>query len=199
MKNSVLGYFGDPLNDSGISIIEEIRGTRIGFVGFNGLSNSNFDGVITEIEKIRDKTDFIVVYAHWGNEYRMNFSKSQQKKAREFINAGADVVLGSHPHVIQPIELYKNKLIFYSLGNFLFDQTFSRETQQGLAVGIVFDKPEIDCYIFPVKTRNFQIELIEKEESGIILKGLADNSLVSRTVKDQILRGRIKAESEIYH
>jgi poly-gamma-glutamate synthesis protein (capsule biosynthesis protein) len=194
LKNSTLDYFGDPLNDTDVSTVKEIRETKIGFVGFNEFSGSNFEKIITEIKKIKNETDFVVVFAHWGREYQANFSKSQQKKAHQFIDAGADTVLGSHSHVIQPIELYKGKFIFYSLGNFLFDQTFSSKTQQGLGVGVVFDKPEIDYYIFPVKTENFQIELIEKEESGIILRELANNSLISQNLKDQILQGKIGTE-----
>lgn len=56
------------------------------------------------------------------------------------IDAGADAIIGSHPHVVQPTEEYKGKMIFYSLGNFIFDQYFSAETMQGLAVGVKLEK-----------------------------------------------------------
>lgn len=191
LKNSVLDYFGDPQNNTDISIIKNIRGTKIGFVGFNEF-NSNFSRVIDEIKKIKQETDFVVVYAHWGKEYQENFSKNQQTKAHQFIDAGADVVLGSHPHIIQPIEVYKNKVIFYSLGNFLFDQTFSLKTQQGLGVGIVFGKPNMDYYIFPIEIKNFQIELMDKEKNDIILDKLANDSLASQSIKNQIFQGEIK-------
>ncbi len=199
LTKSQLNYFGDPQNKTDISIIKEIRGIKIGFVGFNELSGVNFENVAGKIRKIKSRADFVVVYTHWGNEYQTNFSKRQQEKAHIFVDAGANVVLGSHPHVIQPIEFYKGKLIFYSLGNFLFDQTFSKETQQGLAVGIVFDRREIDYYLFPTKIRNFQAKLTDGNERSLILKKLANNSFVPQIIKDQILLGKIKTNLAIYH
>lgn len=89
------------------------------------------------------------------------------------------------------MEIYKNKVIFYSLGNFLFDQTFSQKTQQGLGVGIVFDKTKIDYYLFPTENKNFQINLTNREESDIILNELANQSLVSENIKKQIIKGKI--------
>src|SRR5690606_33310167 len=70
----------------------------------------------------------IVVYPHWGEEYATTSSPRQQSLAHAFIDAGADAVIGSHPHVVQELELYNEKLIAYSLGNFVFDQYFSEET-----------------------------------------------------------------------
>lgn len=189
LQKNLLGYFGDPSNINDISIIREIRGIKIGFVGYNEFDNTNIDKIITEIKNLKQLVDFLVIYTHWGTEYRINFSKSQQSKAHQFIDAGADVILGSHPHVIQPIEIYKNKVIFYSLGNFLFDQTFSQKTQQGLGVGIDFGKSQINYYLFPTETRNLQVNLVNG--SSIILKELADTSTAPEDIKKQISVGKI--------
>ena len=81
--------------------------------------------VVEEIEKVKNKSDFVVVYTHWGLEYHLRESESQKNLAHMFVDAGADVIIGSHPHVVQPIEIYKEKVIFYSLGNLVFDQYFS--------------------------------------------------------------------------
>lgn len=191
LKSNNIDYFGSPLNNNRFSIIKNIRGIKIGFIGYNEFNNSDFNKILEEIKKIKQEVNFVVVYAHWGIEYQTTFSKTQQEKARQFIDAGADVVLGSHPHVIQPIEVYKNKAIFYSLGNFLFDQTFSKETQQGLGVGIVFDKTKMDYYLLPIENKGFQVNLLGKEKGDIILTKLANQSLVSENIKKQIIRGQI--------
>lgn len=124
-------------------------------------------------------------------EYQADFSARQQQEAHQLIDAGADVVLGSHPHVVQPMEIYHNKAIFYSLGNFLFDQTFSQKTQQGLGVGIVFNSSRIEYYLFPTKIKDFQVILPNQNENGTLLKELAEKSLVVESIKQQIIQGKI--------
>ena len=131
-----LDYFGDPSNIGEISIVKEINGMKIGFVGYHEFSYKNYDKIISEITRLRPITDFLIVSAHWGIEYNKNYTQDQQNKAHQFIDAGADLVLGAHPHVVEPVEIYKNKHIFYSLGNFIFDQDFSYATTHGLAVRI---------------------------------------------------------------
>ena len=69
---------------------------------------------------------------------------AQRQMARELFEKGADVILGSHPHVIQNAEVYKNKMIFYSLGNFVFDQNFSPETMQGLGLVVTLNTTGVE-------------------------------------------------------
>ncbi|MEK9185022.1 MAG: CapA family protein [Patescibacteria group bacterium] len=142
MENG-LDYFGDPSNTGEISIIKEINGMKIGFVGYHEFSYKNYDKIISEIIRLRSIADFLIVSAHWGIEYNKNYTKDQQKKAHQFIDAGADLVIGAHPHVVEPVEIYKNKHIFYSLGNFIFDQDFSYDTTHGLAVRITIPAKNI--------------------------------------------------------
>ena len=120
-----------------------------------------------------------------------DFSKPQQDKARQFIDAGADIVLGGHPHVTQSMEIYKNKPIFYSLGNFVFDQVSYDKVQQGLAVGTVFNKDKLEFYIFPMQNKNFQVNFADKENRDIILKWLSDKAVASDNIKKQIISGKI--------
>lgn len=77
-----------------------------------------------------------IISLHWGDEYITHPSEKQIQLSQQLIDAGFDLVIGHHPHVIQPTSLYKNKPILYSLGNFIFDQNFSNKTQTGLAVKI---------------------------------------------------------------
>ncbi len=85
------------------------------------------------VSSAKTKVDVLVVAFHWGVEYKPHTDR-QATLAHTAIDAGADIVAGGHPHVAQDIETYKNKLIIYSLGNFIFDQYFSKETMQGLVV-----------------------------------------------------------------
>lgn len=80
----------------------------------------NENSILKDILSIKQKVDFIVLYLHWGME-EIPFPKfSDTLLAKKFIDAGIDLIIGQHPHVIQGYEIYKNKYIFYSLGNFIF-------------------------------------------------------------------------------
>jgi poly-gamma-glutamate capsule biosynthesis protein CapA/YwtB (metallophosphatase superfamily) len=87
-----------------------------------------------DIAAARAKADLVIPYFHWGIEYTEDPTVDQQRTARAAIDAGADMVLGNHPHWIQGIENYKGKLIIYSFGNFIFDQNWSRPTLEGLLI-----------------------------------------------------------------
>ena len=184
-----LKYFGDYKNKTALSYIESIENFKIGLIGYHELFDPDTTSVVNEIKNIRDKTDFIIVYPHWGIEYKTQFSQSQQEKAYKFIDAGADAIIGAHPHVIQPIEIYKNKAIFYSLGNFIFDQTFSQNTQQGLAVNISLENNNIVYEIITMQSKNLIPYILEGTEKNKILSTIADSSVVSDEIKSSIKSG----------
>ena len=79
---------------------------------------------------------FVVVYAHWGDEYETEPNRGQRTLAHRFVDAGADLVVGAHPHVVQSKEQYKNAWIYYSLGNFVFDQYFDELVSCGLVLSV---------------------------------------------------------------
>lgn len=86
------------------------------------VSDVNFDRIENDIKKCREaQADYIVVNIHWGREERPLNTNRQQKLGRNLIDMGVDLVIGHHPHCIQPYEVYKGKYIFYSLGNFFFN------------------------------------------------------------------------------
>lgn len=89
---------------------------------------------------IDDISDVQIVYIHWGDEYTLKHNSTQEKLAHELIDMGIDAIVGHHPHVIQDIEIYKNVPIFYSLGNFIFDQYFSTDVQEGLILTLAYTK-----------------------------------------------------------
>lgn len=141
LSDADIGYFGDTGTDTGLSYSVEIKGKIIGFVNYNqfiGDYGQNILKTISEIEKMGPVCDVVVVFAHWGNEYS-EASQFQTQTAHKFVDAGADLVVGSHPHVVQKSEVYNDKFIYYSLGNFVMDQYFSEETTEGLLVEMTLD------------------------------------------------------------
>jgi len=154
-----ISYFGDPENDKeNLSVIIEKNNIKIGLVGYHDLVVGGFENTLLEIERIRPLVDYLVVMPHWGTEYIIDkINTSVKDKAHQIIDAGADVIIGTHPHVIQPTEEYNGKMIFYSLGNFIFDQYFSTDTQQGLNIAIFLEKGDnIDAQynILPIVINN---------------------------------------------
>ncbi len=177
-----IATFGTPYNNTttgNISTIQEVRGIKIAFIGYHELFSGNTKPITEEIKRIKHHTlaDFIIVYAHWGDEYLQKIHPRIQRKAHTFIDAGADIVIGHHPHVIEPMEIYKKKYIFYSLGNFVFDQVWKPSVRTRLGLGITFlcTDTKITCYkkqiqytLFPLiadknKTHNFKVELMDKK------------------------------------
>ncbi len=83
--------------------------------------------------------DVVIVFPHWGIEYRAKPSPTQQKMAHAAIDAGADLVIGNHPHWAEAMEVYKGKPVWYALGNFVFDQTWSDYTMEGITLELTFN------------------------------------------------------------
>lgn len=142
---------------------KEIKGTVFAFLGYNDIdlrnpyiSFINEDKIKQEVQEASQKADLIIVAFHWGNEYQAQPSKRQKEIAYLAIDAGADLIVGNHPHWIQPIEKYKDKLIIYSHGNFIFDQYWSEKTREGLVGKISFYKNQIiKTEFFPVYIGSF--------------------------------------------
>ncbi|APF20142.1 capsule synthesis protein PGA_cap [Caldithrix abyssi DSM 13497] len=112
-------------------------------------NNDNFfinyiylDKITKDIREVRKKADIVVISLHWGKDYSNFFTKKQQELAHAIIDRGADVIMGHHPHTIQPYEIYKGKPIFYSLGQLCFGDFYwegelralKRKTKVGMIV-----------------------------------------------------------------
>lgn len=141
-------YFGSPMNTRGTA-----TGTSnqlatstctnticVGLIGWHEFAPQNNALILSTIKDMRQKTDYLVVFPHWGAEYEHKPTEKQRLLARSWLDAGADAVMGAHPHVVQTIEMYKGRPIFYSLGNFIFDQYFSFDTTHGIAVSVELKK-----------------------------------------------------------
>ncbi|NOQ68137.1 hypothetical protein GQ568_01720 [Patescibacteria group bacterium] len=168
--------------------IKDVRGTKFAFLGFTynsdqrkssdgeiyGVANMEIEKMKEGVKKAKTEADIIVVSMHAGSEYKISSGYFQENFARGAVDAGADLIIGHHPHVAQNVEKYKEGYILYSLGNFVFDQMWSNETRLGAIAEIVFRDKKIDNINFiPVKIYDYsQPKVLEGKEAEMILERL---------------------------
>jgi poly-gamma-glutamate capsule biosynthesis protein CapA/YwtB (metallophosphatase superfamily) len=136
---------GPNLTAAHTPVIKTLHTTTVGFLAYCEIEPNTFAATATtpghawldpvlvrrDIMALRPKVDYIVVFTHWGIEYQVIEDSDQQAMAHLAIDSGADFVVGAHPHVRQPSELYRGKPIVYSLGNFVFDEMPGFEESHG--------------------------------------------------------------------
>lgn len=195
LKENKIEFAGDPLACTQDFILEK---DDLVFLAFDRtLQGCEDEEVISTIESVRKENPdkFLVVSLHWGAEYKLKSSASlQQELAHKIIDAKADLIIGGHPHVVQEVEEYNNKLIFYSLGNFIFDQYFYTSTQQGLAIGLEIYPDELVYKIYPLQSHLAQPALMKKEDGQKFLEALAERS--SENLSSEIKTGIIRMEKQ---
>lgn len=131
-------YFGDPdLSDMEKVVRKDIKNIPFSFVNWSDWTSDNTDITAAAVKKEHDAGRVVVVYTHWGEEY-VPATDREKKLAHNLIDEGADIIIGSHPHVVQEHEIYKGKNIYYSLGNLIFDQYWMDSVMHGLMVEVVF-------------------------------------------------------------
>ena len=169
-------------------VIKDIKGTKFAFLGFTynfdqrkssdgkiyGVANMSIAKMEENVKKAKSKNDIVIVSMHAGTEYKTSSSSFQENFARRAIDAGADLIIGHHPHVVQNVEKYKEGYILYSLGNFVFDQMWSNETRLGVIAEIIFKDKKVDSINFiPVKIYDYsQPVVLEGVEAEMILERL---------------------------
>lgn len=188
LKTAGIDYVGAGFNEGeaygeSTPVIKEIEGTKIGFLAYTNLgpetwkavgensgmawiSEEDIERIKNDIKDVKEKVDILIVSFHSGEEYLSEPTQFQIEFSKAAIEAGADIVIGHHPHVIQKSEQYQSGYIFYSLGNFVFDQSFSEETQQGQMVKILIKNGKIK-EVIPEKieiNNYFQPEIATEEE-----------------------------------
>lgn len=138
------------------TIIEK-NGIRFGFLGFSdvgpnwlkatkdkaGILLANDERFEEIIQNAKTKTDVLIISIHFGEEYKLVHNKRQEDLAHRAIDSGADLIIGHHPHVMEDIEKYNGKTIVYSLGNFIFDQYFSKDTMRGMLFSATFKEKDL--------------------------------------------------------
>jgi poly-gamma-glutamate synthesis protein (capsule biosynthesis protein) len=129
-----------------------VNGVRFAFLGYDDIGSSDYGatedspgtaplafGLLGEdVARARQEADVVIVLNHWGTEYTPVPTERQRGLAREAVSAGATLVIGNHPHAVQAVEFLNGGFVSYALGNFVFDQDWSLETQQGVVLEAVF-------------------------------------------------------------
>lgn len=188
-----LGVIGHPAKvDEQFVLRKTINDKDFIFVGFHDATRRLDDAAAQALlEKLTaEQPDYLIVTIHWGIEYQLESSARQQELAHMFIDAGADMVIGHHPHVTQEVEEYNGKIIFYSLGNFIFDQYFSTDTEQGLAVGVELTDDTTRYTLFPLESHMSQPSRMNESTVPQWLEALAKRS--DSELNDQIINAVIE-------
>jgi poly-gamma-glutamate synthesis protein (capsule biosynthesis protein) len=174
-------------------VYKDIRGITFAFLGFNditkpqpGIENATNSAIKKQITQAKKEADIVVVTFHWGVEYRDQPDEDQKRLGHLAIDSGADLVIGNHPHWIQPIEFYKNKLITYAHGNFIFDQMWSQKTREGVIGRYIFyDKQLIDVEYLPLQINDYgQAQFLEGKRADTILEDMKKQSVLLREEKN---------------
>jgi len=130
--------FGDPIHAS--TDDEDVYGVPLAFINYNQfVGTGSASTTLQQIAAARAQGKIPVVFTHWGEEY-LPATDREKDLAHRFIDAGAEIVIGTHPHVVQEHEIYKGKYIYYSLGNFIFDQYWDESVSNGLTLEVRFDQ-----------------------------------------------------------
>lgn len=199
ISNNHIGNFGQGGIDETTSLLEKnkigwsgfshldiqnVKGVQFGFLAYNGIGRSlNIDTIKSKIKNQKSKVDILVVSIHWGDEYVLvpraygNIAPDDPKKVGpELIKAGADLVIGNHPHWVQGVQIVDGKLITYAHGNFIFDQTWSKETQEGVVGEYIFyDEKLVDVKFHPT--------LVDKSYQPKFLSAKSGQHILDRMLK----------------
>ena len=191
------GGAADAIIDDNSLTEVNVNGQKVALIGFS-MVYKNFDltkakSLVTEAQL---NSELVIINIHWGTEYEHQFSKHQQTIAHHLIDAGADVIIGHHPHVVQGMEIYQSKPIFYSLGNFIFDQYFSEDTQEGLSVGLSFGQTTT-IFLYPLKSEKAYPRLMTKDEQNKFFKKFISWSIIKSEEEAKIKDGRLELLSTV--
>ena len=159
------------------------NGVSVGYLGFTmtfpksywaqpdrpGCTYASFERIVGDVRELRERVDVVVVGFHWSSELRPNPKVYQIKWAHEVIDQGADIVLGHHPHVLQGVERYHGKPIFYSLGNYAFGSRSRKATTSVMVrVRIRRDREILQVSLVPLDVANHRVEFNPRVAKGAL-------------------------------
>jgi poly-gamma-glutamate capsule biosynthesis protein CapA/YwtB (metallophosphatase superfamily) len=185
---------GNNLEEAREPCLLEHDGVTFGFLGYDAIS-MHYAGATDEsggvapmireyveedIRRTRDVADVVIPYFHWGIEYTLTPTEGDRQMAHAAVDAGADLVLGGHPHWVQGMEIYNDTAIFYSTSNFVFDQEWSFETKQGFVLHLIFDGTSLAGYrVVPVLIEDFhRPRIVEDDVRATILGRFWESSSI---------------------
>lgn len=185
--------FGHPyeLAESSVAYIEH-AGMRVALIGVYAVVSLPSEEELESLFSSAESSDLQIAYVHWGDEYELVHNAAQETLAHRLIDAGADLVVGHHPHVVQDIGSYQGVPIVYSLGNFVFDQYFSTDVQQGLMLTLT--EENFGRYVLaltPLTSEYSRVvpQVMVGTEREAFLETLAMRS--SRELRDQVRSGTL--------
>lgn len=164
LQGAGLGYFGGGYNlaQAHTPLILERRGLRIALLGYNEFMPRSFEAddnapgsawsedeqVVADIRAARSvyRADLVIPVMHWGWENELLANARQRQLARTMVDAGADAVVGGHPHVTQDIEHYRGKPIIYSVGNFVMKETDNDNQRRGWVLRLQLDAQGVRAF-----------------------------------------------------
>ncbi|MFA6526257.1 MAG: CapA family protein [Candidatus Buchananbacteria bacterium] len=168
-------------------VIKEVNGIKFGFLSYAypddysvagkanaGIANMSLEKMTADVKALKPQVDNVIILMHAGTEYVNKPNRQQTDFAHATIDAGADLVIGHHPHWVQTTEIYKGKPILYSLGNLIFDQMWSTETQEGALARIILKDKIID------KIEIIPISIHDYGQAVIVADPLQKNKILNR-------------------
>lgn len=187
-------YFGHPKNESDDNVyIGEVAGKRVAFIGYDDTIFRVEDNSARElISGLEGQVDYTIVSIHWGAEYKHQPLQRKEYLAHLFVDSGADLVVGHHPHVVQTMEVYNGVPIFYSLGNFVFDQYWSLDTQEGLGIGVELYEDKQIIYLYPYKLPQSQPEFMVGDERTAFIEKFISWGNYNEELTSQIRFGKVE-------
>jgi poly-gamma-glutamate synthesis protein (capsule biosynthesis protein) len=182
---------GQDLQEAMEPVVIEKNGVRFGFVSLGQLEPNVFaaddtpgiavldeENLRAAIDAAKQVSDVVIVLPHWGPEDVPNPNWSQRDLARIAVDAGADLVVGNHTHVVQAIETVGEVNVFYGLGNFVFDQNWARDHQQGVILLVTFQGTKlVDYQLIPTHVDfDGRVHIADPEEAEEILLRIQEAS-----------------------
>jgi len=175
--------------------IKKIKDQNVAFVGLSMVYHEvDLAKAKALIKDAQSKADLVVVNLHWGKEYQLQFNDKQQTLAHSLIESGADLIIGTHPHVVQGMEVYQGKPIFYSLGNFIFDQYWSVETQRELALGIDWQTDRLVIKFYPLQSIKSVPSLMTGKDKSQFIADYIKRSKLNQAQIEQVRKGELVIE-----
>lgn len=175
LTESGIKSFGLSAGVSDDSIIQVDGPIPLSIIGVDALSSFDEKAMETMISAEKKAGRFVLIFPHWGTEYAASHSSGQENLAKSWTTAGADMIVGSHPHVTEDFAMVNNKPVIYSLGNFVFDQFFSPETQRGLVLAGLVEKNKIVLSFLPTQEKTVRPEFLFGTQKADILNKILDN------------------------
>ena len=145
------------------------------------------------IAEAKENADFCIAFVHWGTEYSFELEQVQKDTAREYLDAGADVIIGAHSHCLQGIEYYEGKPVFYSLGNYWFNGKTLDTMLVQLHITGNDESNEIEAQIIPAVQSGYKTVYAEEEEEQKRIFDFLEGISVNVEITDE---GIVKEISE---